>query len=1587
MSIEVDYRENSILGKESTSRDNSYDDNMQHQNDDLFDKLHKSRVSTFREFNKRSFRGVWKSVIDKYPDTAHFIYELLQNADDAKATEVNILLSEQSLIFKHNGSVHFSVTDDDDENITPGHINSITGIGDSTKGDENSTNKIGKFGIGFKSVFQYTDAPEIYDDYFRFRIRDYIVPERLEKDHEKRGAGETLFLIPFKEPEIAFNEIKSKLEVLANGTLFLHNLNLISWENLVTRESRIYSKTITDSYTSKRKILLEKLSLSDYKGTKQILLFSRNVVLKGEGTHRIYVGYYLNESGAIDTTIRPKVHCFFPTSEKFDLCIITHAPFLLVDNRQQIKPREKTNDILVEELGKLAADTLCELRDLGQKEGKLLLNENIAKIVPWEDYDQYYSNYRSSDDTLISKSVIIQYCIQKIKNTELLLSEDNNYYRADDIFWVNPVSLASLLDASKLKALRKSDHNIGILCQALNKQESFGMVRKVGIKSYTTEIFAGDITAGFMADQPMDWVNRLFTFLNNEVRKTWTPDEKNPYFLNVPIIETLKGEWVKPFEKGHINVYTEGNPNEYNVVSQNMLASRQAKKFLEDIGCKEPDQLDYIITHILERYQDDESDYDKDKRISDFLIILEYYNKASIESREKMMEKARRKLLLANIDGNRNKAFSLPSSFYLDTPDLREFFKGSKDVAFFDQEFYGKVIRKIGKKKVQDFLIDMGILQLPAVYVDKDKSLSALTQHQKDQLHFDTLRKRNGDIEDKQIKGLSEALKKPDMSLSNSIWRLISQLDINTYRNSSFIYFYYKKHEIVFDSSAIEMLRNRAWIYIDGKPMKSKQVSLEKFEQAGYKVVNYELCKLLGIVKRELDLKQAGASKDQIRQLGIGKLAEDLGLSEEDLRAKAEEKKKRESSQKAKEKAEAQKDFLTPERAALQAVGADSFDGAEAPQHTQQTYDQKAAQRQERLQEQKDKVMNDLQRNEEFEGLREELQNFPRYSKEWFDILLQLEYKNDTPRESKANSKAISISFGKVSRDKISERILILRNPSQPIPLAIETIDKLEVRFEFMNQEEKLITFEVASVRDFTLRLKAKAADLSTINKIEWDKCTRAVVNANNPTELMGKLIDAFKGLGVENGFNFRENLQNNISFVFGPPGTGKTTYVSNRICEFIQNNDFCKILVLAPTNKACDVITERIASIADNPRWLGRFVATGSEIIEQNGLLCNRDSRLYEEDKCCIVSTIARLPYDGFVVEGGAPRLRELDWDYVVIDEASMIPLAQIVFAIYKFSPYSKIIISGDPLQIPPIAMEEEWKEENIYTMVNLQRFDDPKTEPISFEITNLTTQYRSVPAIGEVFSQYSYSGLLKHFRAQSDQAPIQIPGLPMKSINFVQFKVEKFDNIFGPKKLAGSNVQIYSVLLVTEICQFIASKYEGDKTINIGIICPYVAESQMIERLIEQQENIPENVNFNVGTIHGFQGDECDIVFVVFNPPKAMFSQPDKIMLNRKHIINVAVSRAKDYLFLLMPHPSTDGFKNLYEIRKLGKIAANTVHDHIRYYSSDDIEQIIFGKKFFLENNTFVTSHQMANVYTEPGMKYEVRIDENSVDVQISE
>ena len=87
-----------------------------------------------------------------YSDPSHFIYEILQNADDAGASEVRFGLTSNSLSITHNGKKLFNFND----------VDSITTVGSSTKKDD--VNSIGTFGAGFKSVFAITKRIYRADD-------------------------------------------------------------------------------------------------------------------------------------------------------------------------------------------------------------------------------------------------------------------------------------------------------------------------------------------------------------------------------------------------------------------------------------------------------------------------------------------------------------------------------------------------------------------------------------------------------------------------------------------------------------------------------------------------------------------------------------------------------------------------------------------------------------------------------------------------------------------------------------------------------------------------------------------------------------------------------------------------------------------------------------------------------------------------------------------------------------------------------------------------------------------------------------------------------------------------------------------------------------------------------------------------------------------------------------------------------------------------------------------------------------------------------------------------------------------------------
>src|SRR5262252_1635821 len=91
--------------------------------------------------------GPWHQLFRQVQSPRHVLSELLQNADDAGATEASVSIQGDEFVFTHNG-----------EDFEPEHFASLCRFGYSNK---RALHTIGFRGIGFKSTFSLGDCVEL----------------------------------------------------------------------------------------------------------------------------------------------------------------------------------------------------------------------------------------------------------------------------------------------------------------------------------------------------------------------------------------------------------------------------------------------------------------------------------------------------------------------------------------------------------------------------------------------------------------------------------------------------------------------------------------------------------------------------------------------------------------------------------------------------------------------------------------------------------------------------------------------------------------------------------------------------------------------------------------------------------------------------------------------------------------------------------------------------------------------------------------------------------------------------------------------------------------------------------------------------------------------------------------------------------------------------------------------------------------------------------------------------------------------------------------------------------------------------------
>ncbi len=614
------------------------------------------------------------------------------------------------LIFAHNGKRLFSISDPNQEEIDSingklGDVNAITSIANSNK----TTASIGKFGVGFKAVFQYTSTPFIYSPNFCFKIERFIVPKLLKNDFPSRASEETLFVFPFDHPDKpcakAYSEIADKLRNLCYPLLFLSELKHIEFE--LEDEIGFYHKKIKREYsfnkTKAQLVLLTKSFTHDKKDQlveEELWLFSQ----ADEANREYCVGIFIDQRGKLRPVCLP-AFCFFPTKEVTGLNFIVHAPFLLNDSREGILAGEPYNLKMVKNLSSLAAQAFRYLKIIGQRESKRLIDDTILQLIPYNK-----KAFSSLEDYSRISFLPFYETIQNLFRTDPILPTVDGYVAARDAFWGATSNLPKLFSNTQLQELANSSTASWILISksrdAIKEGNSIltKYIDQLGVTSLTDlDLITGwpyrynraegkGITASFIEGQSLDWLIQFYQWIN-------ASSNRRNAILNKPIFINQDRKAVAAFkEDNKPNLFfpreREENIESYNLVHQSLIENGEASKLLKAIEIKVPSQKDYIHSIIFPLYKG------KYVPIQDthFQIIFNYY----CESSKKEANDLLRNLKSLSIFEFEKSSLSKTSlgergnELYFPTPDLKKFFKPTLDIKFLAFEKY---LHLVGKKR------------------------------------------------------------------------------------------------------------------------------------------------------------------------------------------------------------------------------------------------------------------------------------------------------------------------------------------------------------------------------------------------------------------------------------------------------------------------------------------------------------------------------------------------------------------------------------------------------------------------------------------------------------------------------------------------------------------------------------------------------------------------------------------------------------------------------------------------------------------------------------------------------------------------
>ena len=404
-----------------------------------------------------------------------------------------------------------------------------------------------------------------------------------------------------------------------------------------------------------------------------------------------------------------------------------------------------------------------------------------------------------------------------------------------------------------------------------------------------------------------------------------------------------------------------------------------------------------------------------------------------------------------------------------------------------------------------------------------------------------------------------------------------------------------------------------------------------------------------------------------------------------------------------------------------------------------------------------------------------------------------------------------------------------------------------------------------------------------------------------------------------------------------GPPGTGKTETLQLAVLAHIAAHRAvgrCRVLMVAPTHKAIHEFVTKLAKTWRTYRKEGggdladlriyRVLNNAVKAVEGVKYVnYNEDDEVVAELKDALSNqdTLVSNSAGGFPlvlcvtppglyglmkkIGGKEPSWDEGFFDLLVVDEASMMRLPELILSGAFVNKNAQILVAGDHRQLPPIQ-SHNWEKEDRRTIEEMASFlsamdflrllrqedlgiDHVKSlHKADIPTERLSETHRCHQVVAQFLKEWVYNKDGIDFRSDQTQT------LPSVASSTEGLKVVlEPENVFV-LVIHDEMESFQSNLVEAKIVDALVRS--GVKSEGVGVVTPHNAQRGVVKNLLlDGYENV------RVDTVERYQGGEGDFIIIssTVSDPDYVRTESDFLLnLNR---INVAISRMKKKLVIV--------------------------------------------------------------------------------------